>query len=44
MTNWTGVDDTTTLWNQKGYPVDKILAESQEDLLLEDSTEKGTIS
>ena len=41
MTTWTGVDDKTTLWNQKGYPVDKILAESQEDLLLEDSTEIG---
>lgn len=42
MTTWTDVDDKTTLWNQKGYPVDKVLAESQEDLLLEDSTEIGT--
>lgn len=35
MTNWTEVNDVSTAWGQKDYPVDSLITEDGEEFLLE---------
>lgn len=37
MTNWTEVNDSTTGWNQRSYPVENLLTEGLEEVTTEDS-------
>lgn len=37
MTNWDKVNDSTTGWNQRSYPVDNLLTEDLQEVTTEDS-------